>query len=245
MVTSVGFPNLSSMKNSYVPLHQEWQVTASFSPFILKESADWPSPSDLFLPFLLWLLSLDPLVSWSIDGNSTCISLIWTPSSWRGRSTENCLSVIDGACLVFYATSSTSMQNTENEHSYVTQSHNYSFCHFSALLWKHLPPSLTSTLWLLYAAVGVWLYIWSFHQGHCGPLALIALFHWQHLQWLNDLTGQKSPSFLTWSSLPAQLTGLHRSGIQHPLHHQGEVPLWAIIIWNIRLPSQGPKPLLL
>ena len=101
--------------------------------------------------------------------------LIWTPCSQRGRSA---LEVFLGNCgvhLVFYAIFYF-YPNAENEHS-SAQFKNYSFCHFSALLWKHLLPSLTSTLQSCTLLAGVWVDLHCSSGGILAPWALILFSH--------------------------------------------------------------------
>ena len=76
-------------------------------------------------------------------------------------------------CLVFYAVFYF-YPHDENEHS-STQSHNYLLCYFSPLLWKHLPPSLTSTLG---CCMLLWGSGWSLlFLGVSWPPGLHSLFH--------------------------------------------------------------------
>ena len=159
-----------------------------------------------------------------MDENSVCFPhmnslLLKREIHWR------CFSVIMGH-LVFYAILYSYSAN-EDEHS-SAQSHDHSFCHFSALLWKHLPPSLRSTLqycWL------VWGFGLSslFLRHSPGPLALVCIFCNKCICDVSsmiflDIT-HHCISTRVLASLPNWLG--HPSGIQHPSLHPEGAPLWA------------------
>ena len=100
------------------------------------------------------LPSLDPS-SWLNDGNS-----IGLPNQnslcLKTEIHQRCLFIIIGHLVsyaIFYL-----YPHIENKHS-STQSCNYSQCLFSPPLWKHLPPSLTSTLQCCALLLGSSLYL--------------------------------------------------------------------------------------